>query len=197
MPPTLNAVPEGAESASLYRPAGEHRTSVHASPSTLFGASSCPEWLDFTRVKCGVSPAIFEAGDILIFVRDEPTYNTEMTDLGVTIYTADFIYTHLEFSNTGDSLLLKTATKNIDGVVWGSATLAGHVAWTGTIDDTLSLQRDPANKDTDDCSVDFIVDTPNPGVVYIKTNGFPGFTTVYTLFALFATTSIIFMRKKK
>ena len=140
---------------------------------------------------------IFNAEDILIFVRDESTYNSEMTDLGVTIYTPDFTYTHIEFSNTGDSLLLKTATKDIDAVVWGSATLPGHVSWTGTIDDTLSLQRDPANKDTDDCSVDFIADTPNPGIVYIKTKRFPGFLLISTIFALFVTTAITFARKKK
>jgi len=140
---------------------------------------------------------IFYAEDILIFVRDESTFNSEMSDLGVTLYTPDFIYTHLEFSNTGDNLLLKTATKDIDEVAWGSVT-SSVTPWTGTIDDTLSLQRDPANKDTGDCSVDFIAGSPNPGVVYIKTSeSFPGFALFSTLSAIIFTSIIIVKRKRK
>ncbi|MGC9780723.1 MAG: lamin tail domain-containing protein [Candidatus Heimdallarchaeota archaeon] len=126
----------------------------------------------------------FDAGDILIFVRDVTVYNSEMATLGVTAYTPDFIYTHIEFSNTGDSLTLKTATEDIDEVAWGSVT-STVTPWTGTMDDTLSLQREPADKDTDDCSVDFIADTPNPGVVYITatTSETPGFTCCISIFS--------------
>ena len=61
------------------------------------------------------------------------------------------------------------------------------------MDDTKSLQRDPANVDTDDCSVDFIADTPNPGTVYISvvpTGFIPGFIIPTTLAAIVIVTVI-------
>ena len=67
----------------------------------------------------------------------------------------------------------------------------------------LSLQRDPANEDTNDCSVDFIADTPNPGTVYILTtsptspSGFlPGFVIPISILSI-CTISIITYRYRK
>ncbi len=142
--------------------------------------------------------AIFAADDLLVFVRDTAVFTSEMSALGVSVVSPDFIYTHIEFSNTGDDLTLKTATKEIDVVAWGSVS-SSVTPWTGTMDDTMSLQRDPANSDTDDCSVDFIADTPNPGLVYITvppTETSPGYIISISVLSL-TLIAIVLRRFKK
>ncbi len=131
---------------------------------------------------------IIASEDMLIFVRDEPTFISEMSTLGITGITPDIIYSGIELANSGDELILKSSEGNIlDACIWGSGSLSGHTPWSGTIDDTQSLHRDPANVDTNDCSVDFIADTPDPGTVYISVppSGFiPGFIIKTTLAAI-------------
>ncbi len=139
--------------------------------------------------------------DILIFARDESVFLSEMSALGVTDATVDIRYSDLLLANSGDELILKDPENVIiDAVIWGSGTLSGHTAWTGSMDETLSLQRDPANTDTDDCSVDFKTDTPNPGTVYVTVppSGFiPGFIISTTVAAVFVTALGIKHFKKK
>lgn len=128
------------------------------------------------------------AEDMLIFVRDATTFINEMSALGITGITPDIIYIDIALANTGDELLMLDPEDNLlDACVWGTGSVAGHTSWTGSMDDTKSLHRDPANVDTDDCSVDFIVDTPDPGTVYISVvpSGFiPGFIITTTLAAI-------------
>ncbi|NHK30001.1 MAG: hypothetical protein FK730_01530 [Asgard group archaeon] len=128
------------------------------------------------------------AQDMLIFVRDQATFTTEMNTLGITGVTPDFTYSGILLANSGDELIIKDPDGNLlDACVWGSGSLVGHTPWTGSMDDTKSLQRDPANVDTDDCSVDFKADTPDPGTVYISVvpSGFiPGFIVTTTLAAI-------------
>jgi phosphatidylserine/phosphatidylglycerophosphate/cardiolipin synthase-like enzyme len=143
---------------------------------------------------------VFLADDILVFVRDSAVYTTEMNDLGITSPVYDYVYDSLILGNTGDILVLDGPHGNIDAVVWGTGTYTGVTAWTGTIDDSESLQRDPANHDTDDCSVDFIVRIPNPGTVYVTEtpSGFiPGFIFSTTLSAIAVVTIVIVFSKRK
>ena len=137
--------------------------------------------------------------DMLIFARDESVFLNEMNALGVTDAVVDIRYTDLQLANSGDKLILKDPDNTIiDAVIWGSGTLSGHVAWTGSMDETLSLQRDPANADTDDCSVDFIAATPNPGQVYVTSGFIPGFIISITITAIFVTSlGIRYLKRKK
>ncbi|MFW9924558.1 MAG: phospholipase D-like domain-containing protein, partial [Candidatus Thorarchaeota archaeon] len=140
----------------------------------------------------------FPANDLLIFVRDPTTFATEMSNLGITGVTPDFTYGGIQLGNTGDELILSDINDVRDVAVWGSGSYSGITAWTGDIDDTQSLQRDPANHDTDDCSVDFKADTPNPGEAYItvpNTNIFPGF--IYSTTILSVIFIVIFTVKRK
>ncbi|NHJ39320.1 MAG: lamin tail domain-containing protein, partial [Asgard group archaeon] len=145
---------------------------------------------------------IIASEDMLIFVRDESTFISEMSTLGITGITPDYTYSGIELANSGDELIIKDPDGNIlDACIWGSGSLSGHTPWTGTIDDTQSLHRDPANVDTNDCSVDFIADTPDPGTVYISVipSGFiPGFIITTTLVAI-VTISLLsrFLIKKR
>ena len=137
--------------------------------------------------------------DMLIFTRDESVFLSEMSVLGVTGAVVDIRYSDLQLANSGDQLILKDPVNTIiDAVIWGSATLSGHVAWTGSMDETLSLQRDPANGDTDDCSVDFTTATPNPGEVFVTAGFIPGFIISTTFIAVFLTSlSIRYLKKRK
>ncbi|MCE7747478.1 MAG: hypothetical protein GPJ51_03710 [Candidatus Heimdallarchaeota archaeon] len=123
--------------------------------------------------------AQIDADDILIFAYDKAIYLSEMTALGVTAPAADYNLGDIQLANTGDDLSLKDpsdATK--DAVAWGSGSVAGVVAWSGsTTDADKTLQRDPANEDTNNCNTDFIVDTPNPGAVYVSTPPDTGYTS--------------------
>ncbi len=144
---------------------------------------------------------VFAADDILVFVRDSATYTTEMVNLGIPSPVYDFVYGGLLLGNTGDELILSGPHGEIDAVVWGTGSHTGTTAWTGSIDDTQSLQRDPANHDSNDCSVDFIVRVPNPGTVYVTTTpgGFiPGFiySTALSAIAVVTLVAILIRRKK-
>ncbi len=68
--------------------------------------------------------------------------------------------------NDGDQvLLLKSNGTVVDGVVWGDASYPGIVAHPGVVY-SHSLERYPANMDTDDCSKDFRDRyPPDPGKV--------------------------------
>ncbi|MHA1155118.1 MAG: phospholipase D-like domain-containing protein [Candidatus Heimdallarchaeota archaeon] len=146
---------------------------------------------------------VFAAGDILIFARNATAFAEQMTALGAYTDPADFTYGSITLANTGDFLRLDSPTTFVDAVVWGTGTIPTITAWTGDMDETLSLQRDPANHDTDDCSVDFITDTPNPGTVYITipptgTSGFiPGYVFVTSIFAIIVVATVSIKRRKQ
>ncbi|MHA1127242.1 MAG: phospholipase D-like domain-containing protein [Candidatus Heimdallarchaeota archaeon] len=143
---------------------------------------------------------IFDSKDILILVRDTATFNSEMTALGVDYYPPDFEYSGPQLGNDGDEVMFLDADAVLrDACVWGDGTLSGHTSWSGTMTDDLSLQRDPANMDTDDCSVDFVADTPAPGYVTIELTTFPwpGFLIVGTIFAISITSVLIRKYSKK
>jgi len=113
----------------------------------------------------------------LIFAYDKAIYLSEMTALGVTAPAADYNLGDIQLANTGDDLSLKDPSDvTKDAVAWGSGSVAGVTTWSGsTTGADKTLQRDPANEDTNNCNTDFIIDTPNPGVVYVDTD--PGFTS--------------------
>ncbi len=138
--------------------------------------------------------------NMLVFVRDETIFLTEMTNLGITDASADVVYTNIILSNTGDEVILKDPKGIIkDACVWGTGSLSGHTPWTGSMSDSLSLHRDPANSDTNDCSKDFVADTPDPGTVIITVapSGFiSGYVFGSTVFAIVAVLAIIRFRYK-
>ncbi|TFG01615.1 MAG: lamin tail domain-containing protein [Promethearchaeota archaeon] len=119
--------------------------------------------------------------EVLIFSRDETAFTTEMADIGITGVTVDVIYGDILLSNSGDELILKdSSSTEYDAVVWGSGSHPGVVAFSGSVDEDESIQRVPATQDTDDCSVDFIINTPTPGTVNITTSTPPTETTTPT-----------------
>ncbi|MHA1440970.1 MAG: phospholipase D-like domain-containing protein [Candidatus Heimdallarchaeota archaeon] len=137
---------------------------------------------------------VFGSDDILILARDTATYTSEMTALGVEFYAPDFEYTGIILRNDGDEVMFLDAEGGLkDACVWGDVTLSGHTSWAGTMTEDLSLQRDPANKDTDDCSVDFTEYEPAPGYVTIEitTLPWPGFLIIGTIFAISITSIIV------
>ncbi|MGC9780724.1 MAG: lamin tail domain-containing protein [Candidatus Heimdallarchaeota archaeon] len=140
--------------------------------------------------------------DLFIFARDESVFLSEMASLGVTDALVDIRYSDLLLANSGDELILKDPDNAIiDAVIWGSGTLSGHVAWTGSMNESVSLQRIPANTDTDDCSADFTTGTPDPGEVFVTVppSGFiPGFIISTTITAVFVTSlGIRYLKRKK
>ncbi len=105
----------------------------------------------------------------------KPTY--ELADYDPTVpellpYTAWSTGT-LSLGNTNDQVLLLGPTDVIvDAVVWADPTLtnpvtiSGVVPFTGTLSADHTLQRWPADKDTDNCSLDFRDQgLPSPGGV--------------------------------
>ena len=71
--------------------------------------------------------------------------------------------------NTGDEVLLYDAGwRLVDAVAYGSGRVAGVVPWpdASSLYNEDSLERYPANRDSDDCSFDFRVRyEPAPGAV--------------------------------
>ncbi|HUT81647.1 MAG TPA: phospholipase D-like domain-containing protein [Candidatus Bathyarchaeia archaeon] len=138
--------------------------------------------------------------DMLILARDQTIFINEMADLGITGVTPDLIYSDLQLANGGDEVILKDSTGEIkDACIWGTGSLSGHTPWTGTMDATVSLHRDPANHDTNDCSKDFVADTPDPGTVIITVapSGFiSGYILGTTVIAISAVLVIMRFRYK-
>jgi phosphatidylserine/phosphatidylglycerophosphate/cardiolipin synthase-like enzyme len=119
--------------------------------------------------------AQIDSEDILIFATDSSTYVSEMNDLGISAPTADYGLGDLQLANTGDEVILKDSDGNTkDAVSWGTGSVSGVIAFSGSCDEDETLQRDPANVDTDNCNDDFVVKSPTPGTVEIEiddTNG--------------------------
>ncbi len=138
------------------------------------------------------------AGGVLVFAQDSTTYVDEMSDLGITVAAADYGLGDIALSNTGDDVLLKDPSGNTkDAVAWGSGSVSGVVSWSGgSTGDDETLQREPANSDTDDCDADFVIDTPTPGTVGAVT---PEFTKIFIIpiIGLFAVVSIFIRQKRK
>ena len=147
--------------------------------------------------------AQIDADDILIFAYDKAIYQSEMIALGVTsVPTADYNLGDIQLANTGDDLSLKDpADVTKDAVAWGTGSVSGVTAWSGAstgADETL--QREPADKDTNNCNTDFIIDTPNPGVVYIFTSptntGFTSYEFVLPIIGIIGLALLILRRRR-
>jgi phosphatidylserine/phosphatidylglycerophosphate/cardiolipin synthase-like enzyme len=136
------------------------------------------------------------ANEVLVFAQNSPTYVSEMAALGITVSAADYGLGDIALANTGDEIILKDPDDRIlDAVAWGSGSVSGVVSWSGSStgeDDTL--QRIPADEDTDDCDADFNIGSPTPTEVDV---GDPDFTSflVLPMIAL-AALSMILIRKK-
>lgn len=62
----------------------------------------------------------------------------------------------LALGNQGDHvILLDAAGRLVDAVVWGDASYPGTLPYSNEIWSDHSLERSPANRDTDDCAADF------------------------------------------
>jgi phosphatidylserine/phosphatidylglycerophosphate/cardiolipin synthase-like enzyme len=62
----------------------------------------------------------------------------------------------LALGNQGDHvILLNAAGRLVDAVVWGDASYPGTLPYSNEIWSDHSLERSPANRDTDDCAADF------------------------------------------
>jgi len=71
-----------------------------------------------------------------------------------------------ELSNTWDDVILLDNTGVvIDIVVYGTKSYPGVIPYTNTVTEGKSLQREPPNQDTDDCSKDFVAATPTATVL--------------------------------
>ncbi len=143
--------------------------------------------------------AQIDADDILIFAYDKTIYHSEMTALGISLVpTADYNLGDIQLANTGDDLSLKDpADVTKDAVAWGSGSVSGVTAWSGaTTGADKTLQREPADVDTDNCNTDFLIDTPNPGVVYLDDPGFTSFEFVLPIVGIIGLAIFILRRKR-
>lgn len=120
------------------------------------------------------------------FDPDFEIYDSSPTIPNMTTYTAYATGTW-GLSNSGDELvLLNPQNIPVDIVTYGSGTTYAsdcvnpHAANAGgTVND--SLQRCTATTDTDDCAVDFVVLTANPGVVICEGTRTPTLTNTPTI----------------
>ncbi len=73
----------------------------------------------------------------------------------------------LALSNTGDPIILRNAAGQlVDVLVWGNSSFPGTGPHGGVTASDHSLERRPADKDTNDCAADFFDRTPpTPGSV--------------------------------
>ncbi|MFW9853107.1 MAG: phospholipase D-like domain-containing protein [Candidatus Thorarchaeota archaeon] len=137
-----------------------------------------------------------DAGTILIFAQDSATYVSEMSALGITVSAADYGLGDIALANTGDEIILSDPDDNLkDAVAWGSGSVGGVTSWSGgSTGEDETLQRSPANQDTDNCNDDFKIDTPTPGTPLT-----PEFTTYFaiSLLSVFALVTIIIRQKKR
>ncbi len=145
--------------------------------------------------------AIIKADEVLLFVRDEAVFTSEMVDLDVDYDLPDFIYTKIILANAGDELILYDPDEIIrDAVVWGSGSVSGVVAWSGTSGPSSSLQRDPAQTDTDNCNNDFRLLTPSPGVLFTEsTDDFIEFSSPIIIISAIVVSGLasIIVRKRR
>lgn len=146
--------------------------------------------------------AIIASEEVFIFARDEAVFISEMVDLGVDYNLPDFVYTDILLANTGDELILYDSDEIIrDVVVWGSGSVSGVVAWSGTASASTTLQRDPAQTDTNNCNEDFQLLAPSPGVVSVESvNEFVGFSSpiiIISAIMIYGLASIIVRKRRK
>ncbi len=140
--------------------------------------------------------AQIDAGAILIFAQDSATYVSEMGALGITVSAADYGLGDIALANTGDVIILRDPDDNLkDAVAWGSGSVGGVTTWSGgSTGEDETLQRSPADQDTDNCNDDFKIDTPTPGTPIT-----PEFTyyIAIPILSVFALVTIIIRQKKK
>ena len=141
--------------------------------------------------------AQIDAGEILIFAQDSSTYVSEMGALGIIVSAADYGLGDIGLANTGDEIILRDPDDNLkDAVAWGSGTVSGVVSWSGgSTGEDETLQRSPANQDTDNCNDDFKIDTPTPGTPLTPELTYYIAIPILTIFAL--VTIIIRQKKRK
>ena len=127
------------------------------------------------------SDLILPAKDTLVFAKDLDAFKNLFG------FEAD-AQEDFTLANSGDEVVLFDPRGNeIDAVAWGNSDYSGVTPHPGT-DEGYSLQRDPIDKDTNDCSVDFIAAPPDPGnKVEDTTSGggnIPGFEITLALAAV-------------
>ncbi len=83
----------------------------------------------------------------------------------------------------------------------GSGSVSGVVAWSGTASASTTLQRDPAQTDTNNCNEDFQLLAPSPGVVSVESvNEFVGFSSpiiIISAIMIYGLASIIVRKRRK
>lgn len=125
--------------------------------------------------------AIIQAKSTYLCVRDTATFTSEMANYDISGVTPEYEYTEMALSNSGEELiLLDPEGQQIDAVAWGSGSVAGVVSWSGTCGEDETLQRIPANQDTNDCNQDFTTAAPTPGSIPPITETTPTGTTPTT-----------------
>ncbi|MHA1551901.1 MAG: hypothetical protein ACTSQC_08150, partial [Candidatus Heimdallarchaeaceae archaeon] len=76
---------------------------------------------------------------------------------------------------------------------------SGTTSWSGsTTGEDETLQRSPANEDTNNCNTDFIIDTPSPGDV--DATVVPEFTEAgffIAIIGLIGLTVLVFTKRRK
>jgi phosphatidylserine/phosphatidylglycerophosphate/cardiolipin synthase-like enzyme len=144
--------------------------------------------------------AEISSSEVLVFAQDSATYVSEMSALGITVAAADYGLGNLALGNTGDEVILKDSAGNTkDAVAWGSGSASGTTSWSGsTTGEDETLQRYPANEDTNNCDTDFIIDTPSPGDVEITAaTEFTELGFFIIIIGLIGITSIFFVKRRK
>ena len=107
------------------------------------------------------------------FNPDFEVTDSDPTVLDMTPYSA-WAAGRFALSNTGDEvLLLDESDSPVDVVVYEGGSYLGVTPHPG-VETGHSLERVPADRDTDDCSADFIDQpSPNPGTVTIEVTPTP------------------------
>ncbi len=138
--------------------------------------------------------------EVLVFAQDSATYVSEMSALGISVSSADYGLGNLALGNTGDEVILKDSAGNAkDAVAWGSGSASGTTSWSGSsTGEDETLQRSPANEDTNNCNTDFIIDTPSPGDVDVTAvTGFTEIGLFIVIIGLIGLTAIFFVNRRK
>lgn len=138
--------------------------------------------------------------EVLVFAQDSATYVSEMSALGISVSAANYGLGNLALGNTGDEVILKDSGGNAkDAVTWGSGSASGTTSWSGSsTGEDETLQRSPANEDTNNCNTDFIIDTPTPGEVDVSSvTEFTEIGLFIVIIGLIGLTAIYLIKRRK
>ena len=149
--------------------------------------------------------AQIDGDDILLFAYDNTIYKSEMSSHGVTAPDRDYSMGDIQLANAGDNVNFEDPSGTTrDAVAWGSGSASGVTAWSGaTTGSDETLQRVPADEDTNNMNTDFEIDTPDPGVVYVTVpsttppdTGFLSFGYIVPIIGVIGLAIIYFRRKR-